>query len=165
MEVIRETAVQRYSEWFPGFALQPMPGVQVPVRPDLALIVAGYDLDSQGKPTEQKIYTLISGLAFAPMLHDYGFALQGIAQYALYLLNRLYEQERRVKQLQRLAVYVIIETASQDGKVGGPLQVATILKEGGAAVHKDTETEAWVNRTARLTNAIRTSFYQQERSA
>ncbi len=34
--------------------------------------------------------SMISQLEFAPMLHDYGFALQGVAQYALYLLNRLY---------------------------------------------------------------------------
>ncbi len=162
MEATRETAVRRYNDWFPGFAVQPMPGIPVPARPDLALIVAGYDLDDQGIPTEQKIYTLISGLAFAPMLHDYGFALQGVAQYALYLLNRLYEQERPVKQLEQLAAYVITETASQDGKVGGPVQMVTVLKDQGVQVRTPTQVRTWVTRTGRLTNAIRRSFYREE---
>jgi 20S proteasome alpha/beta subunit len=164
MELVRETAIQRYNEWFPGFAIQPMPGVAAPTRPDIALVVAGYGLDERGEPTEQRIYTLVSGLVFAPMLHDYGFALQGVAQYALYLLNRLYEPERPARQLEQLAAFVIIETASQDGKVGGPVQMVTILKEGGARVHTATEVGANVGRIAQLSDGIRRSFYRQERT-
>ena len=32
MELVRETAIQRYNEWFPGFAIQPMPGVAAPTN-------------------------------------------------------------------------------------------------------------------------------------
>ena len=46
---------------------------------------------------------------------DYGFAVEGIAQYALYLLNRLYRPDRSVQEFTALAVYTITETASHDG--------------------------------------------------
>jgi predicted proteasome-type protease len=118
---------QRYGEWFPNFALQPNQQGQ-PVRPDLALLIAGYDdvPAPAGRQPDQKIFQIISGLDFAPMLHNYGFALLGVAQYALYLLNRLYKGSASVDQLKALAAYVITETASQDGKVGGPVQMAVI---------------------------------------
>lgn len=161
MEVIRDTAIQRYNDWFPGWAIQPMPGMTVPTRPDLVLIVAGYDLDADGQPTEQRIYTLISGLAFAPMLHNYGYALQGVAQYALYILNRLYEPDRAADQLERLAAYVITETASQDGKVGGPVQMATIREATGAAVIDNARTAAILNRNTQLLAGLRGFFYRR----
>jgi hypothetical protein len=60
------------------------------------------------------------------MLHNYGFGVDGVAQYALYLLNRLYDPESAIEDLECLAAYVITETASPDGKVGGPVQMATV---------------------------------------
>jgi hypothetical protein len=60
------------------------------------------------------------------MLHNYGFGVDGVAQYALYLLNRLYDPASVMDDLKCLAAYIIAETASQDGKVGGPIQMATI---------------------------------------
>ena len=65
------------------------------------------------------------------MLHDYGFCVEGVGQYALYLLNRLYEPKSKVSELTALAAYAITETASQDGKVGGPLQIMTITPSDG----------------------------------
>lgn len=126
MEALRETVRESYKQWFASIPPVQSPALvmsgQVPARPDLAFIVAGYELD--GTP---RLYTLLSQLDFPPMLHDYGFAVQGVAQYALYLLNRLYEPNRTVEELASLAVYVITETASQDGKVGGPVNVITIV--------------------------------------
>src|SRR3989304_2715264 len=125
MEALRATSRKQYQEWSPS-----VPAIQAPqlaqtgqgaVRPDLAFIVSGYEED--GSP---KIFGLGSFMDFSPALHQYGFAVQGVAQYALYLLNRLYESERTVSDLTPLAVYAITETASQDGKVGGPVSVVTI---------------------------------------
>lgn len=87
MEATRDHVRAQYQNWFPKFAIQPLPNATAPSRPDLALLIAGYDLDAEGKPAEQKIYQLISQVDFAPMLHNYGFALTGVAQYALYILQ------------------------------------------------------------------------------
>jgi hypothetical protein len=46
---------------------------------------------------------MISPQDFSPMLHDYGFAVQGVAQYGLYLLNRLFQPDRTTDELIALA--------------------------------------------------------------
>lgn len=114
-------AREQFRDWFERFSIKPAGGDSRPARPDLNFIVAGFDLDRQAK-----IFRLSSSLDFAPMLHNYGFGIDGIAQYALYLVNRLYDPVATIDDLKYLAAYVITETASQDGKVGGPIQLATI---------------------------------------
>jgi len=128
MQLVRQVALERYREWFPNFSIQPVQGQ--PQRPDLALMVAGYDVDAADHVAEPRMFQLLSQMDFAPMLHNYGFALCGVAQYALYLLNRLYQPDSSIEQLKALAAYVITETASQDGKVGGPVQMAMITAGG-----------------------------------
>ena len=97
------------------------------------------------------------------MLHDYGFAVQGVAQYALYLLNRLYESDRTVQELTSLAVYVITETASQDGKVGGPVSVITIDpgQEGCQVMNPEDVQNVYQGNNLR-SRALRDSFYRRE---
>jgi 20S proteasome alpha/beta subunit len=131
MNFVRSILIKRFNEWFAGFAVTPIQGAPIPVRPTLVLIIGGYEVDGEGKSTEQKIYSLNCHQNFAPMLHDYGFALNGVAQYALYLLNRLYMPDLNVDKLLPLGAYVITETASQDGKVGGPVQLMKILPDTG----------------------------------
>ncbi len=130
MQQAREVALERYREWFPNFTIQPVHGLLAPQRPDLALMVAGYDVDALGNVDEPRMFQVLSQMDFAPMLHNYGFALAGVAQYALYLLNRLYQPDSSVEHLKALGAWVITETASQDGKVGGPVQMATITTGG-----------------------------------
>lgn len=155
MDATRGLVRAKYGDWFSRFAIQPVPGVPSPVRPDLALLVAGYDVDADGRPTDQRIFQLISQADFAPMLHNYGFAIQGVAQYALYLLNRLYQRDSTVEQLKALAVYVITETASQDGKVGGRVQMATITAGGGCKELTAEEVEAIVSQNQRRSEALK----------
>jgi 20S proteasome alpha/beta subunit len=161
MNILRETVRQAFENWFPSIpAIQPpqlvMTG-QAASRPDLAFLVAGYEPD--GSP---RIYHLLSQLDFSPMLSNYGFAVQGIAQYALYLLNRLYEADRTVEELTALAVYVITETASQDGKVGGPVKVITIEPGAGCkALDQATVERIQADNDLRST-ALRDSFYTRE---
>jgi len=158
MDVTRSVVRTRYSDWFARFAIQPLPNAPNPIRPDLALIVSGYDVDEGGRPVEQKIFQLISQFDFAPMLHNYGFAISGIAQYALYLLNRLYENDLSIEQLKALAAYVITETASQDGKVGGRVQMATISPEGGCIELSPQEVDEVANRNQGLNKSLRELF-------
>ena len=98
---------------------------------------------------------------FSPMLHDYGFAVQGVAQYALYLLNRLYQSNRTINRLIALSVYVITETASQDGKVGGPVNVITIQPDGEGCKTLDKDIVLKIQETNQTrSKALRDSFYE-----
>lgn len=161
METLRETARENFQQWFRSIPPVQAPALvmsgQAPVRPDLAFMVAGFELD--GTP---RLYTLISQLDFPPMLHDYGFALLGVAQYALYLLNRLYEPDRTVEELASLAVYVITETASQDGKVGGPVNAITIVPGPGGCqlMSPDAVLEIQAENQLRA-KSLRDSFYNR----
>jgi 20S proteasome alpha/beta subunit len=129
MEMIRGVARAKFNEWYPSFPLMPVPNQnQSFVRPNVQLTVVGYDISSgQSIP---RIYSMVSNLDFAPNLHDFGFCLGGVPQYALYLLNRLYSRDMKVENLKHLAAYVVTETATQDGKVGGPVQMAVIDTNG-----------------------------------
>ena len=164
LELLRQTARTSYQDWFPSVpAMQPLPLVQagqVASRPDLAFILGGYDSD--GTP---RLFSLISNFDFNPMLHEYGFAVQGVAPYALYLLNRLYEPGRTVEELTALAIYVITETASQDGKVGGPVNVITITPaappDGGCKILPRERVVAVEQQNATRSQALRASFYSE----
>ena len=114
-------AREQFRDWFDLFATKATASDSRPARPDLSFIVAGFELNN-----EPKIYRMSSSLDFAPMLHNYGFGIDGVAQYALYLVNRLYDPKCVSEDLRCLAAYLIAETASQDGKVGGAIQMATI---------------------------------------
>lgn len=161
MEQLRKTARGSFDEWFPSVPAIPPPQLaamgQVAARPLVAFIVAGYESDGK----DPKLYQLVSGQDFAPMLHDYGFAVSGVAQYALYLLNRLYEPDRSIQDLQSLAVYVITETASQDGKVGGPVQVVTVKPKKGCEVMEAAAVSKIVAANESRSNTLRESFYEE----
>lgn len=161
LETLRETARESYKQWFSSIPPVQAPALvmtgQAPARPDLSFTVAGYEPD--GTP---RLYTLVSQLDFPPMFHDYGYALQGVAQYALYLLNRLYEADRTVEELAPLAVYVITETASQDGKVGGPVNVITIVPGSkGCQLMTQAEVKKIQDLNQSRAKALRDSFYNR----
>lgn len=126
----RQILKAKYDEWFDKFP--PMPSPQNPnfLRPVLGIIIGGYEKRLKNSLEDPKIYSMVSLLDFPPSLHRYGFALQGVPQYALYLLNRMYSPELKVEGLKHLLAYVINETATQDGKVGGPIQMIIIDKRG-----------------------------------
>lgn len=130
-------------------------------RPDLTFIVGGYEKDQNGNFVLPSIYQLNSAFNFAPMIHDYGFAVAGVPTYALYLLNRLHEANKGAEELAPLAVYAISETASQDGKVGGPIRVV-IVNPTDARELTDTEVEAIKKRNLTSAQALRDSFYSLE---
>jgi len=126
MEKVREVSRKRFNEWFPAFPFLPIPGQNSAFcRPQLQLTITGYDVEKE--IAVPRMYSMVSNFDFSPNLHDFGFALGGVAQYALYLLNRLYSVDVDIETLKHLAAYVVTETATQDGKVGGPVQIAVII--------------------------------------
>jgi hypothetical protein len=165
MESLRTTCREKYNEWFPTVpAIQPpamlMTG-QVPSRPGLNILMGGYELEGD-KVREPRLYRLFSFQDFSPPLSDYGFMVDGIAQYALYLLNRLYEPDRTVQELTALAVYVVTETASQDGKVGGPVKLVTIKPNEGCTLLEDSAVTEVVKGNEERSRALRDSFYERK---
>jgi hypothetical protein len=150
---------QKYSDWFRAFSIQPNPQGQ-PVRPDLNFVVSGYEENA----ADTKIYHLVAAIDFAPMLHNYGFALDGVAQYALYLLNRLYDANCSTQQLSHLAAYVITETASQDGKVGGPVQMAIIAPNKATQLTK-AAVDAILAANVGRSKALKSSFLEKDNVA
>lgn len=160
MKLIRDILIKRFDEWFKGFQITRVQGSTAPVRPTLVVIVGGYDLDKDGKPVIQRIYSLNCHNNFAPMLHDYGFALEGVPQYALYLLNRLYNPNSSVKNLLPLAAYVITETASQDGKVGGPVQLLKMLLNEGCVTLNSEEINKIIESNITRSKTLKVSFFE-----
>jgi len=118
---LHDYARDQFREWFQLFATRATETDPRPPRPDLNFLVAGFESNH-----DPKIFRMSSSLDFAPMLHNYGFGVDGVAQYALYLINRLYDPRASMSSLKCLAAHLIIETASQDGKVGGAIQMVTI---------------------------------------
>ena len=100
---------------------------------------------------------MISNYDFAPNLHDFGFVLLGVVQYALYLLNRLYSTGMELKSLKHLGAYVITETAAQDGKVGGPVQMGVITKEKAYMLNYE-EIQSIINENQNKTKELKNLF-------
>ncbi len=88
-------------------------------RSGLLIILAGY---ANGGDAE--IYNLFSFDNFVPRKSTTGFSCLGITYLAQYLLNRFYQPDITAEHAAELAAFCIKETASQDGKVGGNLQLA-----------------------------------------
>jgi len=160
MGKFRQAAKSSLGDWFKGFAVQQVAGAQIPTRPALTFIVAGYDIPKGGKGAAvPRLYQINSMLDFAPAQAGFGFALDGVPQYALYLLNRLYRKDRPIAELEHLAAYAITETASQDGKVGGPVRLATITPGDGYKLLPDPEVEEIVKNNVTRSENLRKSFY------
>ena len=119
----------KFQEWFGSrpFISQAQQQI-VDQRPALVYIMAGYNKDGDEKA---RIYLFNSQLDFAPQLCEGGHMLAGVPQYAIYLLHRLYNRQMNLSSVQRLAAYLIQETATQDPKVGGPVRMAKITLESG----------------------------------
>jgi len=151
---LHEHARDRFREWFQLFAVKPSATDTRPQRPDLNFIVAGFELNH-----DPKIYRMSSSLDFAPMLHNYGFGVDGVAQYALYLISRLYDPRSSTQGLECLAAYLIAETASQDGKVGGAIQILT-MATGDPHFLTESAVDAIVLRNKERSWALKQSFME-----
>lgn len=158
-EIIRTVGSQYFGQWFgaPQFLMSPAGPVSTP-RPDIVLLLIGYTAANQ-----PKIMTLISAplFNFAPNLSTTGFAATGIVPLAIYLLNRLYRRDLSLDVAKDLAYYCIAETASQDGKVGGPIRVATARPNAQITVLDDAEVDKIGERVDKHRETLRNSFLAQ----
>ncbi len=109
-------ARQSYATWFPN----------MPSRPDLGMVIGG--LDASDAPA---IYMMLNQLDFVPLPSPSGFHFGGVVNYAVYLAHRFYRRGMSIANLTRLAEYLIYETSTQDPKVGGEIDIATISASEG----------------------------------
>jgi 20S proteasome alpha/beta subunit len=155
-EVVRTLGNQYFGQWFgpPQFMLGHTGPVPVP-RPDVWFLLVGHD--ANGRP---KIINMGSAppFNFAPNLSTTGFAAAGVVPLAVYLLNRLYRRDLDVEITKDLAAYCIIETGSQDGKVGGPIRLAVVRRNEETLVLPDAECDLIVQRSDRHRETLRNSF-------
>ena len=159
MEKFRDIVRKQYNEWFPTVppiqSAALMQSGQVAVRPGLEFLIGGYEKDNTSR-----LYGLSSMTDFSPMLHDYGFAIKGIAQYALYLLNRLYSKDMTLRSAIELAAYCISETATQDGKVGGAVQIAEITTKNGFKAYTKEEVEGITEENKKQSQSLQGLFFK-----
>lgn len=155
-ETIRTLGTQHFSQWFgpPQFVLGPAGGAFSP-RPDVVFVLTGYDADGK-----VKILTLQSTqpLNFAPNLSTTGFAAAGVVPLAVYLLNRFYRHGLALEIAEDLAAYCILETASQDGKVGGPIRIAVAKHNEDTRLLPEDEIDELLRRAEKHRETLRTSF-------
>jgi 20S proteasome alpha/beta subunit len=84
---------------------------------------------------------------------------------AVYLLNRLYRRNLDLEIAKDLATYCIVETASQDGKVGGPVRLAIAAAAQDSSVLTEVQVQEIVTRVDRHRETLRNSFLNAAPSA
>ena len=149
VERVRGLAARLFSEWFGQ--------IQPANRPGVHLIIAGYRAHRSSNP-EQLVYLLDSQSNFAPQLFGDNACMVGVPQYAVYLANRYYTVHCSRQRAIALAHYLISETASQDPKVGGPIQMAEIKPSSGYITISSEDIGA-VAEENRLLNARLREFF------
>lgn len=149
-ERFRSHCCTRYESWFRRL---PVESERIP---DFNVLVCGYASLVDGKLTNPKIIKMISYTQFAPMTTTTGFATLGIPTIANYLLNRLYlRNEITLEQALSLASFCVIETESQDGRVGGNLQAATLSDQ---EVFKEIDEKGVNDLTISCQEVLKNSF-------
>jgi hypothetical protein len=157
MQETRKLVRKNYDDWFVKFKLEE--------RPAVMFVLCGYErmpgvpANAQNATLIPRTYTLTSQFDFAPALMPNGNALAGVPQYAIYLLNRLYNPNMTVSDLPRLAAYLIAETATQDPKVGGPIRMATITPQDGFKMVEQTNVDEIVHRNSEQNERLRQFFF------
>ena len=153
--ICRENAIKKYNEWFHNVTYED--------RPTLHMILTGYrkDISNSNFINTAEIFTFHSERNFAP--HRWtlvGFMAIGITPLATYLLNTLYTKEISLKHALELASFAILETASQDGKVGKNLQVASFSLDSPFRSYSPEETIFFVEQANKLRDNLRNAFYE-----
>jgi len=156
VELVRRVSLELLGSWL-GQREVITPQAVISRWPSILYLIAGYD--SNNLPN---MYILNSVHNFAPELSTLNFAAIGVVPLAVYLLNRLHDPSASVETLKLLATYCIIETASQDGKVGGPIQMMVVTPKETIKV-EEKEIEALVQKAEKHNNMLREAFYMNDK--
>jgi hypothetical protein len=111
LHLLHDALKQHYNK---HFGIRPFVS-QAPVQDSRPQVEVTY---VDRRPNGTGIYTLPSGLNFTPMPMGRPYALSGVANYALYLYQRLWRPNLTADQAAELAALLITETGKLDPKVG-----------------------------------------------
>lgn len=154
---IQNIGRQYYQQSFgaPLWLMNPAGAPVCTPRPDIWYLLAGYTITGQ-----PKLINMTSAVPFnfTPGFTNTGFAAIGVAPLALYLLNRLYRRDISLQIAKDLAAYCIEETASQDGKVGGPVRMAIVRHNQVTELVSEDEIAELGRRVSVHREALRASF-------
>jgi 20S proteasome alpha/beta subunit len=151
---ISKAAVENFSKWYPG--PRELGNDYIKQYPPLLLIVCGH---SSGAPFS---YLLNSQSLFVPQKCTMGFQAIGVVPLGVYLLNRLYKKDAPITAILELGAYCIQETASQDGKVGGPLQIMKIEPDRGITFLTKDDIKSINSKVRKHRENLQNSFYKLE---
>jgi 20S proteasome alpha/beta subunit len=149
-----DCAIRKYNEWFAQVSFDD--------RPTLHMILSGYrkDINNANFIASPEIFTLHSERNFAP--HRWtllGFMSIGITPLSTYILNTLYKKEINLKHALELAAFAILETASQDGKVGKDIQLASFSLQQPFKIYSQDEVYEYIYQADRHRDSLRRAFY------
>jgi 20S proteasome alpha/beta subunit len=154
LRISSECVIRKYNEWFTSVTFEE--------RPTLHIILTGYrkDIGNSYFTDSPEIFTLHSERNFAP--HRWtllGFMAIGITPLASYILNTLYSKEITLKQALELAVFAILETASQDGKIGKDIQMASFSLRSTFKSYSEEETRLYIAQAEKHRQDLKKAFY------
>ncbi len=154
LAMCRDCAIKKYQEWFGQISFEE--------RPTLHIVLTGYrkDIANASFIDSPEIFTLHSERNFAP--HRWtllGFMAIGITPLATYLLNTLYTKEITLKHALELATFSIMETSTQDGKVGKDIQLASISLHSPFCLYSQDEVGEFIAQAKRHRSDLRKAFY------
>ena len=154
LNLVMDCVIKKYNEWFPNMNFED--------RPTLHIILSGYrkDISNTNFTDSPEIFTLYSERNFAP--HRWtllGFMAIGISPLATYLLNTLYTKEITLKHALELAAFAILETASQDGKVGKDIQLASFSLKQPFKLYSQEEIYEYIYQADRHRSSLKKAFY------
>lgn len=154
LRFLNEIAIRKYNEWFPNMTYDD--------RPLLHFVLSGYrkDINNTQFIDTPEIFTLHSERNFAP--HRWtllGFMAIGITPLATYLLNSLYSKEITLKHALELASFAIIETSTQDGKVGKDVQLASVSLKEPFKIYPQEDSVEYIQRADQHRNNLKKAFY------
>ncbi|MDD5730227.1 MAG: hypothetical protein PHN57_03760 [Candidatus Omnitrophica bacterium] len=154
LRLCRDISISKYNEWFKQ--------VNYEDRPTLHLILTGFrkNIANAAFINTPEIFTLHSERNFAP--HRWtllGFMAIGITPLATYLLNTLYTKEITLQHALELATFAILETSTQDGKVGKDIQLASFSLEAPFRMYSQEEVNEFTSTAERHRMDLRKAFY------
>jgi len=121
-------------------------------------LMAGFDNDEKGKPSDRKIVEMSSLRRFSPIICTVNFSTIGITTIAQYLLYRFYKEEEE-NVVAGLGAFCITETNSQDDGVGDEFHIASFSKKHSFKFYTDDEVNKIKNRCFELKTELQTSLY------
>src|SRR3989339_877740 len=158
-EIFRRVAVEYYTKWYKDMSMQEwVSNVKNDVIPFFRVLMAGFDNDEKGKPSDRKIVEMSSLRRFSPIICTVNFSTIGITTLAQYLLYRFYKEEEE-NVVAGLGAFCITETNSQDDGVGDEFHIASFSKKHSFKFYTDDEVNKIKNRCFELKTELQTSLY------